>query len=55
MNRLTDEWYGGTPVPLDIAGITANFVASGKGLPTNDYIKSLINKVAMEIGGKEIF
>lgn len=55
VNRLTDEWYGGTPVPLDIAGITANFVASGKGLPTNDYIKSLINKVTMEIGGKEIF
>jgi hypothetical protein len=55
VNRLTDEWYGGTPVPLDIAGITANFVASGKGLPTNDYIKGLINKVTMEIGGKEIF
>lgn len=55
VNRLTDEWYGGTPVPLDIAGITANFMASGKGLPTNDYIKSLINKVTMEIGGKEIF
>ena len=51
LNRLTDELYGGTPAPLDIAGLTANFFASGKGLPTNDYIKNLINKVV----GSEIF
>lgn len=51
LNRLTDELYGGTPAPLDIAGLTANFFASGKGLPTNDYIKNLINKAV----GSEIF
>lgn len=51
LNRLTDELYGGTPAPLDIAGLTANFFASGKGLSTNDYMKSLINKVV----GSEIF
>lgn len=51
LNRLTDELYGGTPAPLDIAGLTANFFASGKGLPTNDYIKGLINKVV----GSDIF
>lgn len=51
LNRLTDELYGGTPAPLDIAGLTANFFASGKGLPTNDYIKNLINKMV----GSEIF
>lgn len=51
LNRLTDELYGGTPAPLDIAGLTANFFASGKGLSTNDYMKNLINKVV----GSEIF
>lgn len=51
LNRLTDELYGGTPAPLDIAGLTANFFASGKGLSTNDYIRSLINKVV----GSKIF
>ena len=51
LNRLTDELYGGTPAPLDIAGLTANFFASGKGLSTNDYMRKLINKVV----GSEIF
>lgn len=51
LNRLTDELYGGTPAPLDIAGLTANFFASGKGLSTNDYIRSLINKVV----GTDVF
>lgn len=55
LNRLTDEIYGGTPVPFDIAGITSNFLASGEGLSANDYIKSLVNKVSQAIAGEDIF
>lgn len=43
LNRLDDEIYGGTPAPNDILGMTANFIASGNGLTTNDFLLTVIN------------
>lgn len=51
LNRWTEEEYGGTPAPFDLFGMTANFVASGNGLTTNEWIKRTINKVT----GVDIF
>lgn len=45
LNRWTEEEYGGTPAPFDLFGMTANFIASGSGLTTNEWIKRTINKV----------
>ncbi len=45
LNRWTEEKYGGTPAPFDLFGMTANFIASGNGLTTNEWIKRTINKV----------
>lgn len=55
LNRLTDELYGGTPQPFDLFGLTANFFASGKGLSTNDYMRSLINRGVEKLGGEKLF
>lgn len=55
LNRLTDELYGGTPQPFDLIGLTANFFASGKGLSTNDYMRSLINRGVEKLGGEKLF
>ena len=55
LNRLTDELYGGTPQPFDLLGLTANFFASGKGLSTNDYMRSLINRGVEKLGGEKLF
>ena len=43
-NRLSEELYGGTPAPLDLLGMTANFVASGKGVSTNSWIRNILKK-----------
>ena len=51
LNRWTEEKYGGTPAPFDLFGMTANFIASGNGLTTNEWIKRTINKVT----GVDIF
>lgn len=51
LNRWTEEEYGGTPAPFDLFGMTANFIASGNGLTTNEWIKRTINKVT----GVDIF
>lgn len=45
LNRWAEEKYGGTPAPLDLIGMTSNFIASGNGLSTNEWIRRTINKV----------
>lgn len=54
LNRLTEEVYGGTPAPFDILGLTANFVASGKGLSTNRYIATITDNVLEQMGAGRI-
>ena len=51
LNRWSEEEYGGTPAPFDVFGMTANFIASGNGLTTNEWLKRTINKVT----GVELF
>lgn len=55
MNRLAEETYGGTPAPFDLIGLSANFIASGNGLSTNDGIRYLFNQVSQELFGEEVF
>ena len=55
VNRITEELYGGTPAPFDVIGMSANFVASGEGLTTNDWIRSLLNKASSAMFGAELF
>ena len=55
LNRLTEELYGGTPAPFDIAGLTAGFISSGYGLSTNDGIRTLTNNISNKLFGSEIF
>lgn len=55
VNRITEELYGGTPAPFDVIGMSANFVASGEGLTTNDWIRSLLNKASNAMFGAELF
>lgn len=45
LNRWAEEKYGGTPAPFDLIGMTSNFIASGNGLSTNEWIRRTINKV----------
>lgn len=45
INRLAEETYGGTPAPLDLLGITGNFIASGNGLTLNEGIVRVFNKM----------
>ena len=51
---MTEETYGGTPAPFDILGLTANFVASGKGLSTNKYIATITDDVLEQLGAGRI-
>lgn len=55
LNRLADELYGGTPAPFDLIGLSANFIASGKGLSTNQYIRSIIDNATEKLTGRRIF
>lgn len=55
LNRLDDELYGGTPAPYDILGLTANFIASGNGLTTNDMLLSVINEAWRKGTGEYLF
>ncbi|MBQ8830863.1 MAG: hypothetical protein IJ017_04645 [Oscillospiraceae bacterium] len=45
INRIAEETYGGTPAPLDLLGITGNFIASGNGLTLNEGIVRVFNKI----------
>ena len=55
LNRITEEAYGGTPAPFDLIGLSTNFIASGHGLSTNDYIRDLFNKISMALFGTLAF
>ena len=55
LNRIAEAIYGGTPAPFDVLGLAANFMASGEGLPTNDYLLQLINKGWTALFGEALF
>nr|DAH12370.1 MAG TPA: Large polyvalent protein associated domain 23 [Bacteriophage sp.] len=55
LNRVAEEAYGGTPAPFDLIGLSANFIASGNGLSTNDGIRYLFNQVSKELFDEEVF
>ena len=50
LNRATEEIYGGTPAPFDVIGLAMNFVASGKGMTTNKYLKTIIDNGLEKLG-----
>lgn len=54
INRIAEAVYGGTPAPFDLLGYLANFFASGEGLPTNEWLKSLVNNVWKKMFGQEL-
>lgn len=51
LNRLAEELYGGSPAPFDIIGLSANFVASGYGLTTNQYLRTVIDNGLEKLTG----
>ena len=55
LNRLTEETYGGTPAPFDVIGLALNFVASGQGMTTNQYLKTIIDNGLEKLGSGRIF
>lgn len=55
VNRVTEELYGGTPAPFDIIGMSMNFIASGEGLTTNDWIQYMFNKASNAMFGVDLF
>lgn len=55
VNRVTEELYGGTPAPFDIIGMSMNFIASGEGLTTNDWIRYMLNKASNAMLGVDLF
>lgn len=55
MNRTAEELYGGTPVPFDLIGLSANFIASGEGLTTNEWIRTVIDNGTEKLTGKRLF
>lgn len=55
INRLDDELYGGSPAPFDLLGISANFIASGEGLTTNEWIRTVIDNGLEKITGQRLF
>ena len=55
INRLADEIYGGTPAPFDIFGLSANFIASGNRLTTNDYLKTIVDNGTEKLFGARLF
>ncbi|WP_312614291.1 hypothetical protein [Oscillibacter sp.] len=54
INRIAEAVYGGTPAPFDLLGYLANFFASGEGLSTNEWLKSLVNNVWKKMFGEEL-
>lgn len=55
LNRLDEELYGGTPAPFDVLGLSANFIASGNGLTTNRYLKTILDNGWERLTGKRLF
>lgn len=55
LNRITEMAYGGTPVPFDVLGYITNFVASGRGMSTNGWLKNLVNSGWEKLFGEPLF
>lgn len=55
LNRVAEETYGGSPVPFDLLGMTAQFFASGNGLRAGDYMLQVIDNGLEDMGGERIF
>lgn len=55
LNRWDDELYGGTPAAFDLLGISANFIASGEGLTTNEWLRTVIDNGLEQMTGKRLF
>jgi hypothetical protein len=55
MNRITDALYGGTPAPFDLIGLTSIFIASGKGLTPNTWIRTVIDNGWEKLAGERLF
>ena len=55
LNRATEEMYGGTPAPFDILGLSANFIASGEGLTTNEWLRTVMDNGWERLTGERLF
>ena len=55
LNRGAEELYGGTPAPFDLLGLTANFIASGEGLTTNQWLAAVIDNGMEKLTGERVF
>lgn len=55
LNRIIEETSGGTPAPFDILGLSANFIASGVGLSTNDWLSMIIDNAWESLFGSRLF
>lgn len=55
LNRVDEELYGGTPAPYDLLGLSANFIASGEGLSTNEWIRTVIDNGWADLTGERLF
>ena len=55
LNRLAEELYGGTPAPFDLLGLSANFVASGERLSTNEWLRTVIDNGWEKLFGERLF
>ena len=55
LNRITEAAYGGTPAPFDVLGYLTNFVASGAGMSTNEWLKNLVNSGWEQLFGEPLF
>lgn len=55
LNRLSEETYGGTPAPFDLLGLTSNFIASGQGLTTNRWIRTVLDNGLEKLTGSRLF
>ena len=55
LNRATEETYGGTPAPFDILGLSANFIASGEGLTTNEWLRTVMDNGWERLTGERLF
>lgn len=54
LNRAAEETYGGTPAPFDILGLSANFIASGEGLTTNEWLRTVMDNGWEKLTGERL-
>lgn len=55
LNRAAEETYGGSPAPFDILGLSANFIASGEGLTTNEWLRTVMDNGWEKLTGERLF